>query len=98
MSNDPELLKIKTKDDEIKDLKYRTEKHGHENILKSPKIDNDYYKKKYKSLHKKKILLIITEILVGSASTFTSSTMGLINPDAGIIISSTTALLNSIAI
>ena len=26
LKNDPELLKIKTKDDEIKDLKYRTEK------------------------------------------------------------------------
>ena len=45
-----------------------------------------------------KILLIITEILVGSASTVSSSTMGLINPRAGIIISSSTALLTSIAI
>ena len=49
-------------------------------------------------MNKKKILLIITEILVGSASTVSSSTMGLINPGAGIIISSSTALLTSIAI
>ena len=49
--NDPELLRIKTKVDEIKDLKYETEKHHHENILKSLKIDNEYYKKKYKSLN-----------------------------------------------
>ena len=28
---DPELLKIKTKDDEIKDLKFKTEKHDQEN-------------------------------------------------------------------
>ena len=49
-------------------------------------------------MNKKKILLIITEILVGSASTVSSSTMGLINPRAGIIISSSTALLTSIAI
>ena len=42
------MLKIKTKDDEIKDLKYRTEKHDHENLLKSLKIDNEYCKKKYK--------------------------------------------------
>ena len=61
-------------------------------------MDNEYYKKKYKSLSKKKILLIITEILVGSASAIGSSTMGLINPGAGNIISSSTALLTSIAI
>ena len=32
LKNDPELLKIKAKDDEIKDLEYRTEKHDHENL------------------------------------------------------------------
>ena len=31
---DPDLLKIKPKDDEIKDSRYKTEKHDHENILK----------------------------------------------------------------
>ena len=45
LNNDPELLKLKTKDDEIKDLKYKSEKHDHENILKSLKIGNEYYKK-----------------------------------------------------
>ena len=96
--NEPEILKIKTRDDEIKNLKYQTEKHDHENILKSLKSDNEYYKKKYKSLNKKKILLIITEILVGSGSAIGSSAMSLINPGAGIIISSCTALLTSIAV
>ena len=98
LKNEPELLKIKTGDDEIKNLKYQTEKHDHENILKSLKVDNEYYKKKYKSLNKNKVLLIITEILVGAGSAVGSSTMGLINPGAGIIISSSTALLTSIAI
>ena len=98
LKNGPELLKIKTRDDEIKDVKYQTEKHDHENILKSFKNDNEYYKKKYKILNKRKILLIITEKLVGSASAVSSSTMGLINPGAGIIISSSAALLSSIAI
>ena len=105
LNNDPELLKIKTKDDEIKNLKNETEnlknyseRHNHENILKSLKFDNEYYKQKYKNLNNKKILLIITEILAGSASAICSSTMGLINPGAGIIISSSTALLTSIAI
>ena len=36
-------------------------------------------------------------MLVGSASAVGSSTMGLINPGAGIIVSSRTALLTSIA-
>ena len=98
LKNEPELLKIRTRDDEIKNLKYQTEKHDHENILKSLKSDYEYYKKKYKNLNKKKILLIITEILVGSGSAIGSSAMSLINPGAGIIISSSTALLTSIAI
>ena len=98
LKNDIELLKIKTRDDEIKALKYQSEKHDFENILKSLKSDNQYYTKKYKLLNKKKILLIITEILVGAGSTVGSSTTGLINPGAGIIISSSTALLTSIAI
>ena len=79
-------------------MKYHTEKHNHEILLKSPKIDNEYFKKKYKNLNKKKVFLIITELLVGSASAVGSSTMGLINPGAGIIISSSTALLTNIAI
>ena len=57
---EPKYLKTKTRDDEIKNLKYQTQKHDHENILKSPKIDSEYYKKKYKVLNKKKVLLIIT--------------------------------------
>ena len=96
--DDVELLKTKTKDDQLKELQYKTEKHDHENILKSLKVDNEYYKKKYKNLNKTKILLIITEILVGGGSAIGSSSMALINPGAGIIISSSTALLTSIAI
>ena len=46
LKNDVELLKIKTKDDQLKELQYKTEKHDHENILKSLKVDNEYYKKK----------------------------------------------------
>ena len=65
--------------------------------MKSLKIDKEY-NKKYKSLNKKKVVLIITETLVGSVPTVGSSTMGLINPGAGIIISSSTALLTSFAI
>ena len=96
--NEHELLKIKTRDDEIKILKYQTEKHDHENLLKSLKIDNEYYKKKYKSLNKKKVLLIITETLIGSGSAIGTSTMSLVNHSIGIVLTSSTALITSIAI
>ena len=56
LNNEPELLKVKTRDVEIKNLKYQMEKHDHENILKSLKIDNEYYKKKQKNLKKRKYL------------------------------------------
>ena len=98
LKSEPELLKIKTKDDQLKELQYKTEKHDFENILKSLKNDNESYKKKYKSLNKKKILLIITEILVGSRSAIGTSTMSLINPSIGIVMTSSTALLTSLAI
>ena len=98
LKNEPEILKIKTKDDQLKELQYKTEKHDHENILKSLKGDNESYKKKYKSLNKKKVWLIITEILIGSGSAITSSTFSLINPSIGIPIASCSALLTSIAI
>ena len=48
-------------------------------------------------MNKKKLIVVFTEVLLGSASTINSSTMGLINPGAGIILSST-ALLTSKAI
>ena len=98
LNNDPELLKIKTKNDEIKDLRYKIEKLDHENILKSLKIDNENYKKKYKNLNIKKKLIIITELLLGSVSAITTSTMSLIDPSIGIVLPSSTALLTCIAI
>ena len=73
LKNEAELLKITTKDDEIKTLKYKTEKHDYENILKSLKNDNEYYKKKYNSLNKKKIYIIVLEILTGSSGVIVGS-------------------------
>ena len=90
-------MNIKTRDDEIRNLKYQTEEHDYENILKNLKADNEKYKKN-NSLNKKKILLLVTEILVGGGSAIGTSTMALINPSAGIIASSSPALLTSIAI
>ena len=59
LNNEPELLKIKTQADEIKNLNYQTEKHDYENILKSLKIDNEYYKKNDKSLNKKRYCYLL---------------------------------------
>ena len=98
LNNEPELLKIETRDDEIKNLKHQTEKLDHENLLKSFKIDNEYYKKKCKSLNKKNVLLFITEILVGGGSTKTRSTLSKNNPTVGIVISSSAALWTFVAI
>ena len=49
-------------------------------------------------MNKKKVLINITEIFIGSGSTTGSSTRELINPGAGSNISSSTVLVTSIAI
>ena len=98
INNEPELLKIKRRDDDVNNLHHQSERHDYENLLKSPKNYNEYYKRNKQIWKKKKVSIIITEILVGSASAISSSTMGLTNPNAGKIISSSTALFTSIAI
>ena len=95
LKRDPELLTIKTKDDEIKELKHRPEKHVYVWISTSMRTDNDCYKKKNISLNRKKLLLNITETLIGSSSRKTS-TLTIINPSADLILSSSSALITSI--
>ena len=45
-----------------------------------------------------KVLLVITEDLLGSGSAISTSTISLFNPSIGIVLTSPTALLSSIAI
>ena len=59
------LLKSKTKVDKSKEFEHRAEKHDHENISKSLIVDNDYDQKKYKSLNEKKLIMIVSEFLIG---------------------------------
>ena len=66
--------------------------------MKSLKSEIDSYRKRYNSLNKKKVLIIITEILVGSGSAIGTSTISLLNPSIRIVLTSSTALLTSIAI
>ena len=91
------MSKIKTKDEEIKDLKYKAEKPDPENISKFLKIENENVERKYKSQNMKKVLLLITEILLGSGSAKTTSTMSLLNSSIGIVLTSSAAFLTSIA-
>ena len=91
-NEDPTLLKLTTRDDEIKGVKYITEKHDHETIFESLKNDNNYFEKEYKCFEKKKVSLAIIETFMGSASTLTSSTLSFVNQNEYIIVSYSTAL------
>ena len=62
------------------------------------KIYDEFYKKKNRSLKKKDVLSIITEILIVSRSALTTSTISILNPSIGIVLTSSTALLTSIAV
>ena len=55
-------------------------------------------KRNIKVQKKKKILLIVTEILVGSGSAIGTSTMSIINPSIGVVLTSSTSLVTSLAI
>ena len=46
LNNEPQLLKMKTKNDEIQDSKYKTEEQNFDILLKSLEIDKEYHKKK----------------------------------------------------
>ena len=46
--NEPEITKIKIRDDAIKISKNQTEKHDREKILESLEVDTDYYRKNIK--------------------------------------------------
>ena len=94
MIANPEMLKIKTKDDQLKELQRKTEKHYHEIILKSLY----YYRKNYKSLSKKQIFLNLCEFLFGSSSTIISPTLSIVNPCIGIPIARSSGLITSSAI
>ena len=98
INNEPELLKIKTRDDEIKNLKSHAERHDHENILKSLKIDKEYYKKKYKSLNKKKVFMIVSEFLIGSVGLGVESDLTIPGlAPVGILCASSISFLSSIS-
>ena len=97
IDNESELLKIKTRDDEVKKMKYQTEEHDHENILKSLKKDSENCKKKNENLIKKKMFMIVSEILIGSVglSVGSGSTISGLAP-LGIMCASSMSFLSSV--
>ena len=99
LKTETELLKITTNDDEIETLKYKTEKHDYENILKSLKVDNDYYKKKNISTNKKKVYVSVLEILTGASGIVVGTTLTATGVGAtiGVPIAGVSAFIASIA-
>ena len=99
MSEDPELWGRKTKDNESKEINYKTEKHDYEKFLYSLKIDSEIsYKTKLKNLNKKKLSQIASKILIGTVELVVGS--GLIASElapVGIMCASSNTLLSSIS-
>ena len=51
LKRDRELFKIITKDDEMRELKYKTEKQQYGKVLHSPNTDIDVYETIYQTLN-----------------------------------------------
>ena len=100
LKQEAHLLKITTKDDEIKELKYKTEVHDYEIILKSLKVDNEYYKKKFKNLNKKKVYVAVHEILMGASGLTIGTALSVtgIGATIGVPIAGASTFITSIAV
>ena len=97
LKNEPILLEVKTKNDKTNEVKSKTEEHDHENILKSPKIKMIVIRRSKKVYIKRKTL-IISEILKGSGSAETTSTLSILHSSIGVVLTNSRALLTSLAI
>ena len=99
LKSEAELIKITTKDDEVKTLKYKTERYDYENILKSLKIDGDYYKKKYKSINKIQIYNAVLGILEGASGVIVGAALSVTGVGAviGVPVVTATTFIASIA-
>ena len=92
------LLKIKSKDDQLEEQQCKTKKQYYENISKPPKIDNEYFEKKYKSLNKKKIFPIVSEILLGIGGLSVGNGLTISGiPPAGMVTAGSISFLSSIS-
>ena len=99
INNDPELLKVKTRDDEMKDMKYKTEKYDHENIIKSLKIDKDHSNQNYSKRKKKKIFITTLKRLTSASGLAVgrSLTVTGVGASIGVPVAGCTSILPSVA-
>ena len=88
----------KTKDDQLKELQYKTEQHDGEIMLESLKIYSESYKKKFKSLNKKKVFMIVSEILIAGVGLIVRSglTISELAP-GGVLCAGSISFLSSIS-
>ena len=86
------MMKLKIQNIKVEN----TSDHG--NILKSLKIENEYYKMKYISINKKKVLMIVSEIIIGGVGLAAGSTLTISGlATAGIVCSGGISFLSSIS-
>ena len=97
LKEDTSLKKIRTKDNDIKELKNITEKHEKENFSKSIKIDINSHRKKHKCKKNEK-LLISSKSFIGSCSTFVYSSKSTVNLSSVTPMASSSCLITRIAI
>ena len=95
-----DLISVRKKDNDIRDLQYNYLKINYEGIIKKLIDDEEKFKKKYKALNTKKGISIIAGIISGilgvsSGITLTATGVGAI---AGVPVIATSGLLISIAV
>ena len=95
-----DLISVRKKDNDIRDLQYNYLKINYEGVIKKLSDDEEKFKKKYKALNTKKGVSIIAGIISGilgvsSGITLTATGVGAI---AGVPVIATSGLLISIAV
>ena len=95
-----DLISVRKKDNDIRDLQYKYIKFNYEGVIKKLIDDEEKFKKKYKALNTKKGVSTITRIITGilgvtSGITLTATGVGAI---AGVVIIGSTGVLISIAV
>ena len=92
-------MKVEPTDDQIKELKYKTERHDYANVMKSLESDNDYYKRN-ESVNKKKYYISILETLAGASGMAVGTTLTAtgVRTQVGVPIARVSSFIISVAV